>query len=88
LVETVYRNPAEIINNKVNPGGSEIVIVGFALQCVTNLYFSLSPGFCELMTIGRSPIVLNAKVRIFSSLTVAVRTLTDDYQLRVVISFQ
>jgi hypothetical protein len=99
LVKTATSYTSGVINVKVNPEDNEKMIIGEVLQSVTNLRFSHSifgpvPNakrvifFYKLITGGRTPIViLNATERkhgdTYASLTGAVRTLTDEFQLRV-----
>jgi hypothetical protein len=99
LLNTVTSKTAGVIKVKAQPRHSEDTIIKNTLQRLTRLQFDFIPPFdsakrvifwYRLFTLGRSPmVVINAAERKvgqdYAGLTGAVRTLVDDYKLRVVV---
>jgi hypothetical protein len=99
LLNTVTSKTAGVIKVKALPSDNERTIIKNALQRLTRIPFDFIPPFdsakrvifwYRLFTLGRSPIVvINAAERKvgqdYAGLTGAVRTLVDDYKLRVVV---
>jgi hypothetical protein len=99
LLNTVTSKSAGVIKVKAQPKDDENTIIKNTLQWLTRINFDFIPPFyCSkrvvfwyrLFTFGHSPIiVINAAERKVgqenAGLTGAVRTLVDDYKLRVVV---
>ena len=99
LLNTVTSKTAGVIKLKALPSDNERTIIKNALQRLTRLPFDFISPFDSaervifwhrLFTLGRSPVVIiNAAERYvgedYAGLTAAVRTLVDDYKLRVVV---
>ena len=99
LVKTVTSKTPGVISVKVQATHSEDTIIRNTLQILTRIQFDFIPPFhsahrvilwYRLLTLGSSPIVvLNTTERLvgekFAGLTGAVRTLVDDYRLRVIV---
>ena len=99
LVKTVTSKTPGVISVKVQATHSEDTIIRNTLQILTRIHFDFIPPFhsahrvilwYRLLTLGSSPIVvLNTTERLvgekFAGLTGAVRTLVDDYRLRVIV---
>jgi hypothetical protein len=99
LMNTVTSKTAGVIKVKAQPSDNENTIIKNTLQHLTRIQFDFIPPFdsakrvifwYRLFTFGRSPIVvINAAERKvgqeYAGLTGAVRTLIDDYKLRVVV---
>jgi hypothetical protein len=99
LLNTVTSKTPGVIKVKAQPQHSEDTIIKNTLQRLTRIPFDFVPPFDSakrvifwhrLFTLGRSPIVvINAAERKvgqdYAGLTGAVRTLVDDYKLRVVV---
>ena len=99
LLETVTSKTAGVIFVTAYPKDDEDTIIKKTLQRLTRIHFDFVPLFYStrrvvfwyrLFTLGRSPIiVINATERKvgqeYACLTGAVRTLVDEYKLRVVV---
>jgi hypothetical protein len=99
LLNTVTSKTAGVIKVKALPSDNERTIIKNTLQRLTRIPFDFVPPsdsakrvifWYRLFTFGRSPIVvINAAERKvgqeYAGLTGAVRTLVDDYDLRVVV---
>ena len=99
LLNTVTSKTAGVIKVKALPSDNERTIIKNTLQRLTRIPFDFVPPFDSakrvifwhrLFTLGRSPmVVINAAERKvgqdYAGLTGAVRTLVDDYNLRVVV---
>ena len=99
LLNTVTSKTAGVIKLEAQPGQSQDTIIKNTLQELTRIPFDFVPPFdsakrvifwYRLFTLGRSPIVvINAAERKvgqdYAGLTGAVRSLVDDYKLRVVV---
>jgi hypothetical protein len=99
LLSTSTNKSCGIINVKVQPGRSGDDIIRASLQSLVNMPFHFIPPhdsarrvvfWYQLFSFGNTPtIIINAAERIrgqeFASLTGAVRTLVDDYKLRVIV---
>jgi hypothetical protein len=99
LLNTVTSKTAGVIKVKAQPQHSEDIIIKNTLQRLTRIPFDFVPPFDSairvifwhrLFTLGRSPIVvINAAERKvgqdYAGLTGAVRTLVDDFKLRVIV---
>ena len=99
LLSTSTNKTCGIINVKVQPGKSGDDIIRASLQSLVNMPFDFIPPYdsarrvifwYQLISFGNTPtIIINATERKIgqesASLTGAVRTLVDDYKLRVII---
>jgi hypothetical protein len=99
LLSTSTNKTCGIINVKVQPGKSGDDIIRASLQSLVNMPFDFIPPhdsarrvvfWYQLFSFGNAPtIIINASERKIgqesASLTGAVRTLVDDYKLRVII---
>ncbi len=100
LIDTATKNTCGIIKVKITAGEPESMIIDKVLKSLTRTKFSFFDPqssakrvifFYKLMTLGRTPvIVLNCSERTlnkgYAELTGAVRTLTDDFKLRVIVT--
>jgi hypothetical protein len=99
LLSTSTNKTCGIINVKVEPGDKGDDIIRASLQSLVNMPFDFIPPYdsarnvifwYQLFSFGNTPtIIINATERKIgqesASLTGAVRTLVDDYKLRVII---
>ena len=99
LLDTVTSKTAGVIFVAAYPKDNEYTIIKKTLQRLTRIHFDFIPPFhsarrvvfwYRLFTLGRAPIiVINAtECRVgqeYAALTGAVRTLVDEYKLRVVV---
>jgi uncharacterized protein YunC (DUF1805 family) len=99
LLSTSTNNTCGVIHVKVQPGKTGDDIIKASLQSLVNLSFEFIPPhhsarrvifWYHLFSFGNTPtIIINATERKIgqetASLTGAVRTLVDDYKLRVII---
>jgi hypothetical protein len=99
LIDTATKNTCGIIKVKITAGETESVITDKVLRILTNTKFSFFDPqasakrvifFYKLFALGRTPVVvLNCSERTvneeYPRLTGAVRTLADNFNLRVIV---